>query len=66
LETYIYAWGNNAKRATLKGRLCKVLFRGKMNSCLIEFLDNNQREITSRNALRKMQKSEVRLFENDQ
>lgn len=31
----------------------KVLARGKMNSCLIEFIDNNQREVVSRNALKK-------------
>lgn len=48
---YRYAWGNNAKRATLKDRMCRVLARGKMNSALVEF-ENGQREIVSRNALR--------------
>jgi hypothetical protein len=56
-QVYIYAWGNNIKRATLKGRKCIVLHRGKMNSCLIEFTDNKQREVTSRNALRKVSES---------
>lgn len=49
---YVYRWGNNAKRATMKGRKCKVICRGAMNSCLIEFGDG-QRETVSRNALRK-------------
>lgn len=49
---YKYMWGNNPKRKELKGRKCSVLARGKMNSCLVEF-ENGQREIISRNALRK-------------
>lgn len=36
MQLYIYAWGNNEKRATLKGRQCKVIARGKMNSILNE------------------------------
>ena len=50
---YYYAWGNNSKRATMKGRRCRVTARGKMNSCSIEF-ENGQREIVSRNAIRKV------------
>lgn len=43
-----YRWGNNEKRATMKGRECKIIVRGKkMGSVLIEFLDNGQREIVS-------------------
>lgn len=49
---YFYAWGNNKKRAMLKGKTCKVIIRGKMNSALVEF-EGGQREIISRNALRK-------------
>lgn len=49
---YIYRWGNNPKRAGLKGRRCRVLARGKMNSIMVEFEDGS-REITSRNAVRK-------------
>jgi len=49
---YIYGWGNNPKRENMKGRRCRVLCRGKMNSCMIEFEDG-QRECVSRNALRK-------------
>lgn len=47
-----YIWGNNAKRATMKGRPCKVIARGRMNSILVEFTDNGQREVTSRYAVR--------------
>lgn len=49
---YIYCWRNNAKRATLYGRRCRVLARGAMNSRLVEFEDG-QREIVSGNALRR-------------
>jgi hypothetical protein len=52
---YYYAWGNNEKRATMKGRRCRVLMRGEMNSCLIEF-ENGQKEIVSRNAVRKVRR----------
>lgn len=48
---YRYIWGNNTKRATLKGRFCFILARGRMNSVLVLFL-NGQREIVSRYALR--------------
>lgn len=48
-----YVWGNNAKRATMKGRACRVIARGRMNSVLIQFLDTGQREIVSRRALRE-------------
>jgi len=51
--TYRYCWRNNPKRATLYGRICMVLCRGKMNSVLVEFQDDGQREIVSRNALRR-------------
>lgn len=52
-QIYIYAWGNNEKRATLKGRECIVVARGKMNSIMIQFTDNKQREIVSRYSIRK-------------
>ncbi len=50
---YYYAWKNNSKRATLYRRHCNVLVRGIMNSALVEF-ENGQREVISRNALRKV------------
>jgi hypothetical protein len=51
---YVYIWGNNSKRATLKGRRCKVLQRLALNSCIVEF-ENGQREVISRNALRRIE-----------
>jgi len=39
---YIYVWGNNPVRAKLKGKKCKVLARGKMNSALVEFEDGER------------------------
>lgn len=52
-DWYIYRWKNNPKRATLCGRKCRVLVRGAMNSALVEFEDG-QREVISRNALRRL------------
>lgn len=49
---YVYAWGNNPKRKTLKGRTCRIVTSGARGSCLVEF-QNGQREIVSRRALRK-------------
>ncbi|MGB8645068.1 MAG: hypothetical protein WCF84_07510 [Anaerolineae bacterium] len=54
MTLYIYRWRNNPKRATLYRRACRVLARGAMNSALVEFVDNGQREIISRNALAKV------------
>ena len=50
---YVYTWGNNSKRARMKGRACRVLARLALNSCLIVFVDNGQQEVISRNALRR-------------
>jgi hypothetical protein len=50
---YLYRWKNNPIRAKLYGRKCRVLQRGKQNSCLLEFLDTGERVVTSRNAIRK-------------
>lgn len=53
---FVYRWakclGMPALRGERKGQRCKVLARGKLNSCLIEFPDGYQ-AVTSRNALRK-------------
>jgi hypothetical protein len=57
MANYIYCWGNNPKRAKMKGRKCRVLARGRMNSCMVEF-ENGQREVVSRNALRKQGRDE--------
>lgn len=45
---YRYAWNRMGR----KGQRCRVLVRGKMNSCLVEFEDGFK-AVTSRNALRK-------------
>ena len=50
-DGYIYSWGNNSKRATLKGRKCDVIAFGRRNSALVTF-ENGQLEIVSRRALR--------------
>jgi hypothetical protein len=51
-KLYRYTWGNNAKRAELKGRRCRMLASGRMGSCLVEFVDNGQREVVARRALK--------------
>jgi hypothetical protein len=55
MTLYRYVWGNNTKRATLKGRVCHVLARGAMNSAMVQFCDTGQRECVSRNALRRVE-----------
>ena len=51
--THIYVWGNNEKRATLKGRRCRILHTFVANSMLVEF-ENGQREIVSRRSVRQL------------
>ncbi len=58
-KIYKYYWKNNPKRKTMKNRLCRVTARMKMNSIAIEFLDNEQQEITSRNSVRGITRSNV-------
>lgn len=53
VKVYEYVWGNNEKRKTMKGRLCKIVEHLGFHSILIEFLDNGQREVISLNAIRK-------------
>lgn len=50
---YVYIWGNNPVRARYKGKRCRVLARGRMNSWLIEFEDGEQ-TCSSRRALRRI------------
>lgn len=52
--THIFAWGNNAKRATMKGRRCTIVASGRLNSVLIRFADNGQMEVVSRRSVRKI------------
>jgi hypothetical protein len=51
---FIFRWGNNAKRAELKGRVCKIVARGKMNTVCVKFTDTGEIVYTSRRALRKV------------
>jgi hypothetical protein len=48
---YVYRW---AKYRPWKGRVCRVLARGALNSALVRFEDNGERAIVSRNALRRV------------
>jgi DNA-binding winged helix-turn-helix (wHTH) protein len=57
MKIYKYNWKNNEKRKTLYNRNCTILKFGKKNSILIEFLDNNQREIVSRNSVKLIKES---------
>ena len=45
---YIYRWNRMGR----KGQRCRVLVRGSMNSCAVEFADGFK-AVTSRNALKK-------------
>ena len=46
---YVYFWNRMGR----KGQSCRVIARGKMNSCWVEFEDGFG-AITSRNALRRI------------
>lgn len=60
---YRYAWGSprgkhagawmNAARETLYNRVCRVIARGGMNSCIAVFEDGTS-HVISRNALRRI------------
>jgi hypothetical protein len=54
-QLYLYSWGNNLKRATMKGRRCVLLGAMALGSAYIQFIDNGQREVTSRRALRRIE-----------
>ena len=48
-----YYWRVKTRHPERKGQLCRVLIRGKMNSCLVEFTDGFL-TVTSRNYIRKV------------
>lgn len=68
-HSYSFAWGSprgkkagewmNSVREGLYGQRCRVLCRGRMNSCLIE-TERGERHVVSRNALRKHQTNETK------
>jgi hypothetical protein len=47
-QLYIWRWG--ARLPERHGQLFRVLVRGSLNSCLIEFVTDSGRYVTSRNA----------------
>jgi hypothetical protein len=53
-QLYRYAWGNNSKRSTMKGRACILLGTMSLGSVYIEFSDTGERVVTSRRALRRV------------
>jgi hypothetical protein len=56
---YFYIWGNNEKRSLMKDRICRIIAHGKKNSVWIEFVDNGQQEIVSRNSLRRFSQTNM-------
>jgi len=55
---YTYAFGSDANavsrhRLRWKGRPCRVVARGGLNTVMVEFLDNGERLTCSRNAIRR-------------
>ena len=59
-RVYVYAWGNNERRAALKGRRCAVEARGAMGTVLVRFLDTGERVTTSFRALKADSEPESR------
>jgi hypothetical protein len=53
MNKFIYYWRVKTRLPDRKGMICKVLVRGKMNNCLVEFEDG-YRVVTSRNFVRKI------------
>lgn len=49
----MYYWRVRTRLPERFGQRCKVLVRGKMNSCLVEFADG-YKVVTSRNYVRKI------------
>lgn len=53
MKEQLYRWHWKARMPERHGQLFRVLVRGKLNSCLVEFINDGWRMVTSRNALRK-------------
>jgi hypothetical protein len=54
----LYRWFWKARLPERRGQLFRVLVRGKLNSCAIQFISDGKIVVTSRNALRKVKKDE--------
>lgn len=50
----LYRWHWRKRLPDRHGQVFRVLARGALNSCLIEFLSDGWRVVTSRNALRRV------------
>ena len=53
MMTHIFCWKNNPVRARFYKKKCRIVCRGTMNSCLLEF-ENGERIVTSRNSIRRI------------
>jgi hypothetical protein len=54
----LYRWHWRARLPERRGQLLRVLVRGTLNSCLVEFVEDGARYVTSRNALRRVRELE--------
>lgn len=54
MSEQLYRWYWRARLPERHGQVFRVLCRGKLNSCLIEFVEDGWRVVTSRNALRRI------------
>lgn len=54
METYpyVYRWENNPTDAKFKGKICRLVCRGALNTVMLEFEDGT-RVATSGDAIRK-------------
>jgi len=52
MTAYPYYWRVRTRLPERYGQRCRVLVRGRMNSCLVEFEDG-YKVVTSRNYVRK-------------
>lgn len=50
----LYYWRVRTRLPERFGERCYVLARGRMNSCLVKFVSDGYRVITSRNYVRKV------------
>ena len=49
----LYRWHWCTRLPERRGQLLRLIVSGRMNSCLVEFIDDGWRVVTSRNALRR-------------
>jgi hypothetical protein len=55
VKDQLYIWRVKTRHPDRKGSLCRVLVRGKLNSCLVEFVSDGLKIVTSRNYVRKVE-----------